>query len=297
MFKKYYFSAWSNTFNYKGRATVKEYWAFLGLLILVTLALMLAAALFAIFWLWSLVAVFILVAYGHIFLSFFPNLSLAVRRLHDINMSGFWLFLLFVPVFGWFALFILSLRKGHEGDNKFGPSPSIAQNNFDNSNFNVANTQDESFNNSNTSSNNFNSDGYSSNSKTNNSGDSNTTADQLTSGNFNNFASSKYDRGYSSNDNSNNFKATNEMATDIKVDNSYQGDTGATSSENKNSNTFETNTTNYNSLNVAEEDIKNSNDSFNTRVEQLKSCKELLADGVITQEEFEDMKKKILTNI
>lgn len=36
-----------------------------------------------------------------------PSLAIAVRRLHDIKKSGWWLLLAFVPIIGWFILIIL----------------------------------------------------------------------------------------------------------------------------------------------------------------------------------------------
>ncbi|PAF54323.1 hypothetical protein BKH42_02135 [Helicobacter sp. 13S00482-2] len=51
---------------------------------------------------------------------FIPNISLTVRRLHDINLSG-WLCLLFlIPYIGSLILFIMTLIKGTEGENKYG---------------------------------------------------------------------------------------------------------------------------------------------------------------------------------
>jgi len=51
-----------------------------------------------------------------------PSLSIAVRRLHDRNISGWWS-LLFITPLG-LLLLIPLIRKGDENDNKYG-SPSI----------------------------------------------------------------------------------------------------------------------------------------------------------------------------
>lgn len=52
-----------------------------------------------------------------------PNLGLNVRRLHDTNHSGWWLFILFVPVVGGLVFFIFSVIPGTPGPNRFGPDP------------------------------------------------------------------------------------------------------------------------------------------------------------------------------
>ncbi len=55
--------------------------------------------------------------------SFIPGLAVSVRRLHDIDRSGWWLLLGFVPVLGWFTLFIFYCLDGTAGSNRFGPDP------------------------------------------------------------------------------------------------------------------------------------------------------------------------------
>jgi uncharacterized membrane protein YhaH (DUF805 family) len=55
--------------------------------------------------------------------AFIPGLAVAVRRLHDSDKSGFWLFLAFLPVVGGLVIFIFTLLDGTEGDNRYGPDP------------------------------------------------------------------------------------------------------------------------------------------------------------------------------
>ena len=62
-----------------------------------------------------------------------PSLAVAVRRLHDRGLSGWWyagaIILSFVPIvnflalFAYIALFVLFLLPGEEGPNKWGPDP------------------------------------------------------------------------------------------------------------------------------------------------------------------------------
>lgn len=58
--------------------------------------------------------------------SFIPGLAVAVRRLHDQDRSGWLMLLVFLPVLGWFALFVLMLLSGTPGPNKYGPDPRNA---------------------------------------------------------------------------------------------------------------------------------------------------------------------------
>jgi uncharacterized membrane protein YhaH (DUF805 family) len=52
-----------------------------------------------------------------------PNLAVTVRRLHDINFSGWALFVNFIPLIGPFILLIMMLIDGTTGPNKHGADP------------------------------------------------------------------------------------------------------------------------------------------------------------------------------
>ena len=43
-----------------------------------------------------------------------PGLAVGVRRLHDVNYSGFWLFLWFLPIIGWAFLFYLHVLPSRQ---------------------------------------------------------------------------------------------------------------------------------------------------------------------------------------
>jgi uncharacterized membrane protein YhaH (DUF805 family) len=62
---------------------------------------------------------------GNLFwlVSFVPGLAVAVRRLHDVDRSGMWLLLMFVPFVGWFTLLIFMCLDGTPGGNRFGADP------------------------------------------------------------------------------------------------------------------------------------------------------------------------------
>lgn len=48
--------------------------------------------------------------------------SLAIRRLHDLNTSGWYVLLTFIP-FGQFLILWLMFKKGTEGTNRYGEQP------------------------------------------------------------------------------------------------------------------------------------------------------------------------------
>ncbi len=55
---------------------------------------------------------------------FLPTLAVAIRRLHDIDRSGWWYLIGFVPLIGVLVLIYWYVQPGTAGDNTFGPPPA-----------------------------------------------------------------------------------------------------------------------------------------------------------------------------
>ncbi|MBR3544554.1 MAG: DUF805 domain-containing protein [Oscillospiraceae bacterium] len=55
-----------------------------------------------------------------------PRYALIWRRLQDTGRSGFYFFLVFVPVVGWILVLIRLLMEGQRGPNVFGPDPKAS---------------------------------------------------------------------------------------------------------------------------------------------------------------------------
>ncbi|MBI3677989.1 MAG: DUF805 domain-containing protein [Proteobacteria bacterium] len=60
-------------------------------------------------------------------LNFLPLLAVQVRRLHDMELPGWYAFVGMLPGGGALLLLILSILPGTKGDNKFGPDPRNAR--------------------------------------------------------------------------------------------------------------------------------------------------------------------------
>ena len=54
-----------------------------------------------------------------------PMISVSVRRLHDINFNGWWVWLGFIPLAGWLVMFVLYVSQGDNGENRFGQNPDF----------------------------------------------------------------------------------------------------------------------------------------------------------------------------
>ena len=48
-----------------------------------------------------------------------PSITVLVRRLHDTNRSGWWFFVLFIPLIGWIILFIFMVLRSDPESNRF----------------------------------------------------------------------------------------------------------------------------------------------------------------------------------
>ena len=94
----------SRLFLFKGRSNRKEYIVTYGN----------EDTLFSFLYVISLGSIGILM-----FLQYFP---LAVRRFHDLNASGWWVLLSFLP-FGQVIILWLMFKKGTSGINKYGEEP------------------------------------------------------------------------------------------------------------------------------------------------------------------------------
>ena len=55
-----------------------------------------------------------------------PNLAVCVRRLHDLNKSGWWVLLFFIPIIGHIILIVWFATHGTVGANSFGEDPLAA---------------------------------------------------------------------------------------------------------------------------------------------------------------------------
>ena len=98
--------------TFQGRASRSEFWYFALFNFLVNIVLSMVAGVLG-----NLGGVLA----GLVMLGLFlPGLAVLVRRLHDVDRSGWWYFLLLVPLVGLIVLLIWFCKKGTEGANRFG---------------------------------------------------------------------------------------------------------------------------------------------------------------------------------
>jgi uncharacterized membrane protein YhaH (DUF805 family) len=106
-----YVAMWKNYFNFKERTSVRGYW--MAVLFNVIIGLLLGA-------LGNVSDIFGLLSSIYGIAALIPGIALGVRRLHDINKSGLWTFIAFVPFIGAILLIVWYCSKSVEEDNRFG---------------------------------------------------------------------------------------------------------------------------------------------------------------------------------
>ena len=52
-----------------------------------------------------------------------PGLAVSIRRLHDIDRTGWWLLIVLIPIIGTIILIVWFVKRGDEGNNRFGANP------------------------------------------------------------------------------------------------------------------------------------------------------------------------------
>ena len=52
-----------------------------------------------------------------------PSIAVGIRRLHDLDKSGWWLLICLIPFIGAIVLIIFFVQEGTKGPNKFGSDP------------------------------------------------------------------------------------------------------------------------------------------------------------------------------
>ena len=120
----YFIEAFTKNYvNFKGRARRKEYWGFT----------LFYALIFAILGAFAFTGIGVILFLVVFVVTLPPSISLTVRRLHGINLSGWftlYMLIMLIPVIGEGIAIIISIVigvvQGSAESNKFGENPVIS---------------------------------------------------------------------------------------------------------------------------------------------------------------------------
>ena len=106
-----------------GRSRRKEYWYFVLFSLIVSLVLSAVDALLGTLSSYTNVGLL-----GGIYglAIIIPTIAVSVRRLHDIDRTGWWVLISLVPVIGTIVLLVFAVLEGTPGQNRFGPNPKAS---------------------------------------------------------------------------------------------------------------------------------------------------------------------------
>jgi uncharacterized membrane protein YhaH (DUF805 family) len=106
-------NGFNNYVTFKGRASRSEYWYWTLFVVLLSICTQLFDVAAFPQSLWSPTNTIFAI------ITFLPGLAVCVRRLHDINRSGWWL-LIVLTVIGAFVLLYWAIKNSDQGKNSYG---------------------------------------------------------------------------------------------------------------------------------------------------------------------------------
>ncbi len=121
-------SGFQNYTNFQGRASRSAFWwwqlFFVGVYLLVHVVGT-AILVFGVYMemLFVALAGYIVPVGLYVLAMILPTLAVTIRRLHDLDRSGWWYFIGLVPVVGIIVLLVFFCTEGTRGDNRFGADP------------------------------------------------------------------------------------------------------------------------------------------------------------------------------
>lgn len=108
---------WSRYATFSGRASRAEYWWAILFNVIVGVVL---SVIDSIIGLGRSVGDVELLGGLYSLITILPCVAMSVRRLHDIGRTGWWVFIILLPVIGFFVLLVFHCIRGTEGTNRFG---------------------------------------------------------------------------------------------------------------------------------------------------------------------------------
>lgn len=108
---------------FNGRARRKEYWYYYLFYMLIYIVLIIIDVVAGTF---SAEAGMGLLSGIYTLAVLIPSIAVGVRRLHDTNRSGWWLFIGLIPIIGAIVLIVFLASDSKPEENQYGPNPKAA---------------------------------------------------------------------------------------------------------------------------------------------------------------------------
>ncbi len=109
---------------FNGRARRKEYWMFVLINLIVSIALGVVDGVLGTL---SVETGMGLLGGIYSLAVLIPSIAVSIRRLHDTGRSGWWLLLAFIPLVGAIVLIVFFAMEGHAEENEHGANPKAVE--------------------------------------------------------------------------------------------------------------------------------------------------------------------------
>jgi len=111
---------------FDGRARRKEFWYFQLAVVAVYIAVIIVAVILGA--ISSTLGAIIYGLFGIAMLAIIiPSIGLTIRRLHDVDKSGWFILVSLIPLVGGLYLLYLLITEGTVGQNQYGPDPKAGE--------------------------------------------------------------------------------------------------------------------------------------------------------------------------
>ncbi|WP_058044172.1 DUF805 domain-containing protein [Streptomyces roseifaciens] len=100
--------------TFSGRASRPEFWMFTLVSLVISIVLAVIDA---------LLGTGMIIETVYDVAVFLPSLAVSVRRLHDIDRSGWWVLIGLIPIIGLIVLIVFWATAGKPRENAYGPNP------------------------------------------------------------------------------------------------------------------------------------------------------------------------------
>ena len=107
-----YLEVWKKYADFQGRASRREYWMFTVISLLIALVLGIVDAM--------MFGKTPMLGISYTLAILVPSLAVSVRRLHDTNRSGWWLFISIIPIIGVIVLLVFAPQASQNEGNQYG---------------------------------------------------------------------------------------------------------------------------------------------------------------------------------
>jgi uncharacterized membrane protein YhaH (DUF805 family) len=115
-----YTNAMRRYFDFSGRSSRAEFWLY----VLFYIILVVIASLIDVFIFRTIEGGVGILATLVLLVHIIPGLAVSIRRLHDTDRSGWWIFITLIPLIGPIWLLVLYCLEGTPGANRFGAAPT-----------------------------------------------------------------------------------------------------------------------------------------------------------------------------